>query len=132
MIDENIVGFQFLRDFVFHLKHVCFSSAFKFSIWYKIGARHYQFSSAFKPATCRSLSLKCQSVLTSPLRPQTLQCFLLCFKALLFSSSLCSKAKPTPQISPSKSSGGEFCVAAIFASSRSWFLTNPNMKRDKG
>lgn len=43
-----------------------------------------------------------------------------------------SKAKPPPQISPSKSSGGEFCVAAIFASSRSWFLTNPNMKREKG
>uniref|UniRef100_A0A3P9PL94 BCAS3 microtubule associated cell migration factor n=1 Tax=Poecilia reticulata TaxID=8081 RepID=A0A3P9PL94_POERE len=41
------------------------------------------------------------------------------------------KAKPPPQISPSKSSGGEFCVAAIFASSRSWFLTNPNMKREK-
>ncbi|KAG8002300.1 Breast carcinoma-amplified sequence 3, partial [Nibea albiflora] len=41
------------------------------------------------------------------------------------------KAKPPPQISPSKSSGGEFCVATIFASSRSWFITNPNMKRDK-
>ncbi|KAF1393608.1 hypothetical protein PFLUV_G00017810 [Perca fluviatilis] len=41
------------------------------------------------------------------------------------------KAKPPPQISPSKSSGGEFCVAAIFASSRSWFITNPNMKREK-
>uniref|UniRef100_A0AAQ4PY43 BCAS3 microtubule associated cell migration factor n=1 Tax=Gasterosteus aculeatus aculeatus TaxID=481459 RepID=A0AAQ4PY43_GASAC len=41
------------------------------------------------------------------------------------------KAKPPPQISPSKSSGGEFCVAAAFASSRSWFLTNPNMKREK-
>uniref|UniRef100_A0A8C9TDC3 BCAS3 microtubule associated cell migration factor n=1 Tax=Scleropages formosus TaxID=113540 RepID=A0A8C9TDC3_SCLFO len=41
------------------------------------------------------------------------------------------KAKPTPQISPSKSSGGDFCVAAIFASSRSWFITNPNMKREK-
>ncbi|MEQ2174159.1 Breast carcinoma amplified sequence 3 [Goodea atripinnis] len=40
-------------------------------------------------------------------------------------------AKPPPQISPSKSSGGEFCVAAIFASSRSWFITNPSMKRDK-
>ncbi|XP_036066735.1 breast carcinoma-amplified sequence 3 isoform X1 [Oryzias melastigma] len=42
-----------------------------------------------------------------------------------------SKAKPPPQISPSKSSGGEFCVAAIFASSRSWFITNANVKREK-
>ncbi|KAI4896644.1 hypothetical protein NFI96_029902, partial [Prochilodus magdalenae] len=42
-----------------------------------------------------------------------------------------SKAKPPPQISPSKSSGGEFCVAAVFASSRSWFITNPNLKREK-
>ncbi|KAF6735961.1 Breast carcinoma-amplified sequence 3 [Oryzias melastigma] len=41
------------------------------------------------------------------------------------------KAKPPPQISPSKSSGGEFCVAAIFASSRSWFITNANVKREK-
>nr|XP_057935775.1 breast carcinoma-amplified sequence 3 isoform X1 [Doryrhamphus excisus] len=41
------------------------------------------------------------------------------------------KSKPPPQISPSKSGGGEFCVAAIFASSRSWFITNPNMKREK-
>ncbi|KAM8854018.1 BCAS3 microtubule associated cell migration factor isoform 2-T2 [Synchiropus picturatus] len=41
------------------------------------------------------------------------------------------KTKPPPQISPSKSSGGEFCVAAIFAVSRSWFITNPNLKRDK-
>ncbi|KAL2096180.1 hypothetical protein ACEWY4_008328 [Coilia grayii] len=41
------------------------------------------------------------------------------------------KAKPPPQISPSKSSGGEFCVAAVFAPSRSWFITNPNMKREK-
>uniref|UniRef100_A0A3Q3GU75 BCAS3 microtubule associated cell migration factor n=1 Tax=Labrus bergylta TaxID=56723 RepID=A0A3Q3GU75_9LABR len=41
------------------------------------------------------------------------------------------KAKPPPQISPSKSSGGEFCVAAIFASSRSWFISNSNMKREK-
>ncbi|TNN80728.1 Breast carcinoma-amplified sequence 3 [Liparis tanakae] len=48
-------------------------------------------------------------------------------------SKVCSesKAKPPPQISPSKSSGGEFCVAAIFASSRSWFITNPTMKREK-
>ncbi|XP_055022923.1 breast carcinoma-amplified sequence 3 [Boleophthalmus pectinirostris] len=41
------------------------------------------------------------------------------------------KSKPPPQISPSKSSGGEFCVAALFASSRSWFLSNPNIKREK-
>ncbi|XP_041092450.1 breast carcinoma-amplified sequence 3 isoform X4 [Polyodon spathula] len=41
------------------------------------------------------------------------------------------KAKPAPQISPSKSTGGEFCVAAVFASSRSWFITNPNMKQEK-
>ncbi|XP_078785875.1 BCAS3 microtubule associated cell migration factor isoform X7 [Oryzias latipes] len=41
------------------------------------------------------------------------------------------KAKPPPQISPSKSSGGEFCVAALFASSRSWFITNANIKREK-
>lgn len=50
----------------------------------------------------------------------------------LFFFFFCSKAKPPPQISPSKSSGGEFCVAAVFASSRSWFITNPNMKREKG
>ncbi|MBN3319933.1 BCAS3 protein, partial [Atractosteus spatula] len=42
-----------------------------------------------------------------------------------------SKAKPAPQISPSKSLGGEFCVAAVFASSLSWFVTNPNLKREK-
>ncbi|XP_037533902.1 breast carcinoma-amplified sequence 3 [Nematolebias whitei] len=42
-----------------------------------------------------------------------------------------SKVKPPSQMSPSKSVGGEFCVAAIFASSRSWFITNPNMKREK-
>ncbi|KAI5098949.1 breast carcinoma-amplified sequence 3 [Silurus meridionalis] len=47
------------------------------------------------------------------------------------SNVLCHKAKPPPQISPSKSIGGEFCVAAVFASSRSWFITNPNMKREK-
>ncbi|XP_039612668.1 breast carcinoma-amplified sequence 3 isoform X2 [Polypterus senegalus] len=41
------------------------------------------------------------------------------------------KTKQNPQISPSKSTGGEFCVAALFAPSRSWFITNPNMKRDK-
>uniref|UniRef100_A0A8C5LSW5 BCAS3 microtubule associated cell migration factor n=1 Tax=Leptobrachium leishanense TaxID=445787 RepID=A0A8C5LSW5_9ANUR len=41
------------------------------------------------------------------------------------------KAKPTPQISPSKSMGGEFCVAAVFGSSRSWFASNQSIKRDK-
>ncbi|XP_069471178.1 BCAS3 microtubule associated cell migration factor isoform X2 [Ambystoma mexicanum] len=41
------------------------------------------------------------------------------------------KAKPAPQISPSKSIGGEFCVAAIFGASRSWFTGNPSLKREK-
>uniref|UniRef100_A0A6I8N2B8 BCAS3 microtubule associated cell migration factor n=1 Tax=Ornithorhynchus anatinus TaxID=9258 RepID=A0A6I8N2B8_ORNAN len=41
------------------------------------------------------------------------------------------KTKPPPQISPSKSVGGEFCVAAIFGTSRSWFANNPGLKRDK-
>ncbi|XP_049581677.1 BCAS3 microtubule associated cell migration factor isoform X2 [Syngnathus scovelli] len=41
------------------------------------------------------------------------------------------KGMPPPQMSPSKSSGREFCVAAIFASSRSWFITDPTMKREK-
>ncbi|XP_075445745.1 BCAS3 microtubule associated cell migration factor isoform X2 [Ascaphus truei] len=41
------------------------------------------------------------------------------------------KAKPAPQISPSKSMGGEFCVAAVFGSSRSWFASNQSIKRDK-
>ncbi|XP_058020084.1 BCAS3 microtubule associated cell migration factor isoform X3 [Ahaetulla prasina] len=41
------------------------------------------------------------------------------------------KSKPAPQISPSKSVGGEFCVAAAFGSSRSWFASNPALKRDK-
>ncbi|XP_064206143.1 BCAS3 microtubule associated cell migration factor-like isoform X4 [Anguilla rostrata] len=54
------------------------------------------------------------------------------FGAGCFSIKTPCKAKPTPpHVSPSKSSGGEFCVAAIFASSRSWFLTNPNTKREK-
>ncbi|XP_058857320.1 BCAS3 microtubule associated cell migration factor isoform X5 [Acipenser ruthenus] len=53
------------------------------------------------------------------------------FGAGCFSIKTPCKAKPAPQISPSKSTGGEFCVAAIFASSRSWFITNPNMKREK-
>ncbi|XP_061074022.1 BCAS3 microtubule associated cell migration factor-like isoform X2 [Conger conger] len=41
------------------------------------------------------------------------------------------KAKPAPHSSPSKSLGGEFCVAAVFASSRSRYSSNPSMKRDK-
>ncbi|XP_073429415.1 BCAS3 microtubule associated cell migration factor isoform X5 [Dendrobates tinctorius] len=41
------------------------------------------------------------------------------------------KAKPAPHISPSKSTGGEFCVAAVFGSSRSWFASNQGIKRDK-
>ncbi|XP_026566009.1 breast carcinoma-amplified sequence 3 isoform X3 [Pseudonaja textilis] len=41
------------------------------------------------------------------------------------------KSKPAPQISPSKSVGGEFCVAAAFGSSRSWFASNPALKREK-
>ncbi|XP_018102331.1 breast carcinoma-amplified sequence 3 isoform X4 [Xenopus laevis] len=41
------------------------------------------------------------------------------------------KAKAAPQISPSKSAGGEFCVAAVFGSSRSWFASNQSIKRDK-
>ncbi|XP_060743614.1 breast carcinoma-amplified sequence 3 isoform X1 [Tachysurus vachellii] len=53
------------------------------------------------------------------------------FGAGCFSIKTPCKAKPPPQISPSKSIGGEFCVAAVFASSRSWFITNPNMKREK-
>lgn len=28
--------------------------------------------------------------------------------------------------------GGEFCVAAVFGSSRSWFANNPGLKREKG
>uniref|UniRef100_A0A8C1UKD5 BCAS3 microtubule associated cell migration factor n=1 Tax=Cyprinus carpio TaxID=7962 RepID=A0A8C1UKD5_CYPCA len=53
------------------------------------------------------------------------------FGAGCFSIKTPCKSKPPPQISPSKSIGGEFCVAAVFASSRSWFITNPNMKREK-
>ncbi|XP_028321108.1 BCAS3 microtubule associated cell migration factor isoform X1 [Gouania willdenowi] len=41
------------------------------------------------------------------------------------------QTKPHSQLSPSKSSGGEFSVATIFASSRSWFISNPNLKREK-
>ncbi|XP_045559690.1 BCAS3 microtubule associated cell migration factor isoform X4 [Salmo salar] len=53
------------------------------------------------------------------------------FGAGCFAIKTPCKAKPPPQISPSKSSGGEFCVAAVFAASRSWYMTNPNMKREK-
>uniref|UniRef100_A0A7N5JKF2 BCAS3 microtubule associated cell migration factor n=1 Tax=Ailuropoda melanoleuca TaxID=9646 RepID=A0A7N5JKF2_AILME len=41
------------------------------------------------------------------------------------------KVKPPPQISPSKSMGGEFCVAAMFGTSRSWFANNAGLKREK-
>uniref|UniRef100_A0A8C0GGP7 BCAS3 microtubule associated cell migration factor n=1 Tax=Chelonoidis abingdonii TaxID=106734 RepID=A0A8C0GGP7_CHEAB len=41
------------------------------------------------------------------------------------------KTKPAPQISPSKSVGGEFFVAAVFGASRSWFANNPGLKREK-
>ncbi|XP_052449044.1 BCAS3 microtubule associated cell migration factor-like [Carassius gibelio] len=53
------------------------------------------------------------------------------FGAGCFSIKTPCKSKPPPQISPSKSIGGEFCLAAVFASSRSWFITNPTMKREK-
>ncbi|XP_062887849.1 breast carcinoma-amplified sequence 3 isoform X5 [Mobula hypostoma] len=42
-----------------------------------------------------------------------------------------SKSRSVPQISPSKAVGGEFCVAATFASSRSWLTTNTGLKREK-
>ncbi|KAM7340527.1 hypothetical protein ACRRTK_001142 [Alexandromys fortis] len=41
------------------------------------------------------------------------------------------KVKPPPQISPSKWMGGEFCVAAVFGTSRSWFANNAGLKREK-
>lgn len=50
----------------------------------------------------------------------------------LLSFYFSSKAKPPPQISPSKSMGGEFCVAAMFGTSRSWFANNAGLKREKG
>uniref|UniRef100_A0A8C4Z0M2 BCAS3 microtubule associated cell migration factor n=1 Tax=Gadus morhua TaxID=8049 RepID=A0A8C4Z0M2_GADMO len=53
------------------------------------------------------------------------------FGAGCFAIKTPCKSKPAPQISPSKSSGGEFFVATVFASSRSWFITHPNMKREK-
>lgn len=68
----------------------------------------------------------------SPLLPFSCPSFSLHLLQLIAVFVSYSKAKPPPQISPSKSIGGEFCVAAVFASSRSWFITNPNMKREKG
>ncbi|KAK2537359.1 breast carcinoma-amplified sequence 3, partial [Columba guinea] len=53
------------------------------------------------------------------------------FGAGCFSIKAPCKSKPPPQISPSKSVGGEFCVAAIFGSSRSWFANNLGLKREK-
>uniref|UniRef100_A0A8C3KQ77 BCAS3 microtubule associated cell migration factor n=1 Tax=Calidris pygmaea TaxID=425635 RepID=A0A8C3KQ77_9CHAR len=53
------------------------------------------------------------------------------FGAGCFSIKAPCKSKPAPQISPSKSVGGEFCVAAVFGSSRSWFANNPGLKREK-
>uniref|UniRef100_A0ABM5ENB1 BCAS3 microtubule associated cell migration factor isoform X4 n=1 Tax=Pogona vitticeps TaxID=103695 RepID=A0ABM5ENB1_9SAUR len=53
------------------------------------------------------------------------------FGAGCFSIKAPCKSKPAPQISPSKSVGGEFCVAAVFGSSRSWFASNPGLKREK-
>ncbi|XP_069471180.1 BCAS3 microtubule associated cell migration factor isoform X4 [Ambystoma mexicanum] len=53
------------------------------------------------------------------------------FGAGCFAIQAPCKAKPAPQISPSKSIGGEFCVAAIFGASRSWFTGNPSLKREK-
>ncbi|XP_037736437.1 BCAS3 microtubule associated cell migration factor isoform X8 [Chelonia mydas] len=53
------------------------------------------------------------------------------FGAGCFSIKAPCKTKPAPQISPSKSVGGEFCVAAVFGSSRSWFANNPGLKREK-
>eukprot|EP00074_Homo_sapiens_P100685 XP_016880273.1 breast carcinoma-amplified sequence 3 isoform X4 [Homo sapiens] len=53
------------------------------------------------------------------------------FGAGCFSIKAPCKVKPPPQISPSKSMGGEFCVAAIFGTSRSWFANNAGLKREK-
>ncbi|XP_053222594.1 BCAS3 microtubule associated cell migration factor isoform X2 [Podarcis raffonei] len=53
------------------------------------------------------------------------------FGAGCFSIKAPCKSKPAPQISPSKSVGGEFCVAAVFGSSRSWFASNQGLKREK-
>ncbi|XP_023612510.1 breast carcinoma-amplified sequence 3 [Myotis lucifugus] len=53
------------------------------------------------------------------------------FGAGCFSIKAPCKVKPPPQISPSKSMGGEFCVAAVFGTSRSWFANNAGLKREK-
>nr|XP_031541063.1 breast carcinoma-amplified sequence 3 isoform X2 [Vicugna pacos] len=53
------------------------------------------------------------------------------FGAGCFSIKAPCKVKPPPQISPSKSMGGEFCVAATFGTSRSWFANNAGLKREK-
>ncbi|XP_062363316.1 BCAS3 microtubule associated cell migration factor [Cinclus cinclus] len=53
------------------------------------------------------------------------------FGAGCFSIKAPCKSKPAPQISPSKSVGGEFCVAAVFGASRSWFANNSGLKREK-
>uniref|UniRef100_A0A8C2PYJ8 BCAS3 microtubule associated cell migration factor n=1 Tax=Cyprinus carpio TaxID=7962 RepID=A0A8C2PYJ8_CYPCA len=54
------------------------------------------------------------------------------FGAGCFSIKTPCKSKPPPQISPSKSIGGEFCVAAVFASSRSCFIARAaHMRREK-
>ncbi|XP_032354234.1 breast carcinoma-amplified sequence 3 isoform X6 [Camelus ferus] len=53
------------------------------------------------------------------------------FGAGCFSIKAPCKVKPPPQISPSKSMGGEFCVAAMFGTSRSWFANNAGLKREK-
>ncbi|XP_032635214.1 BCAS3 microtubule associated cell migration factor isoform X6 [Chelonoidis abingdonii] len=53
------------------------------------------------------------------------------FGAGCFSIKAPCKTKPAPQISPSKSVGGEFFVAAVFGASRSWFANNPGLKREK-
>lgn len=90
----------------------------------------------FPTADCRSHSLDPFQRTLSLTLSLFFSVFLLSFVSLCLVHSLLfvsySKAKPPPQISPSKSIGGEFCVAAVFASSRSWFITNPNMKREKG
>uniref|UniRef100_A0A8D1NEP0 BCAS3 microtubule associated cell migration factor n=1 Tax=Sus scrofa TaxID=9823 RepID=A0A8D1NEP0_PIG len=53
------------------------------------------------------------------------------FGAGCFSIKAPCKVKPPSQISPSKSMGGEFCVAATFGTSRSWFANNAGLKREK-
>lgn len=88
----------------------------------------------FPKADCRSHSLYPFQRIPPPLSlslPFSFSVFV-CLPKLIPVFVSYSKAKPPPQISPSKSIGGEFCVAAVFASSCSWFINNPNMKREKG